>query len=85
MWIFVLFLIYVTTSELDALFGDGELFKILFKRRTSAAKATRRARIRMLTRLTRLTEAHTPEELTDRTSSPHRELVGLLYALTEKR
>ena len=84
-WIGVLFLIYVTASELNALLGDGELYKLLFKRRTSVAKATRRARIRMLTRLTRLTEAHTIDELSDRDSRPHRELVMLLTGLAEKR
>jgi len=57
MWIFVLFLIYVTASELNDLFGDGELFKILFTRRSSELKSTRRARIRLLTRLSRLADA----------------------------
>jgi hypothetical protein len=85
LWIFVLFLIYVTATELNELFGDGELSRILFRRRTSVAKATRRARIRMLVRLARLTEVHTAEELADRGTKPHRELVGLLYALAEKR
>jgi hypothetical protein len=85
MWIFVLFLIYVTATELDELFGDGELYKILFKRRSSAAKATRRARIRMLTRLTRLTETYTADQLFDRGNRAHTELVGLLRGLAEKR
>jgi hypothetical protein len=34
MWIFVLFLVYVTASEITALFGEGELFNILFRRRS---------------------------------------------------
>ena len=34
MWIFVLFLVYVTASELDDMLGDGELFKIFFTRRS---------------------------------------------------
>jgi hypothetical protein len=85
MWIFVLFLIYVTATELDELFGDGELYKILFKRRSSAAKATRRARIRMLTRLARLTEAYTADQLVDRGNRAHTEFVGLLRGLAEKR
>lgn len=38
-WIFVLFLIYVTATELNTLFGDGELSKILFTRRSSQLKA----------------------------------------------
>jgi hypothetical protein len=68
-------------TELDDLFGDGELYRILFKRRSSAAKATRRARIRMLTRLT---EVYT-YQLADRSNKAHVELVGLLRGLAEKR
>jgi hypothetical protein len=85
LWIAVLFLIYVTASELNDLFGDGELARILFKRRTSLAKATRRARIRMLVRLTRLTEARSPEELADPRNRAHGELVALIRGLAEKR
>lgn len=84
MWIFVLFLVYVTASEFNALFGDGELFKILFKRRASKLQATRRARIRLLVRLARLTEAHPIEALGDRGSAPHAELVGILRGLTRE-
>jgi len=50
-WIFVLFLIYVTASELNQLFGDGELFKIFLNRRSSELESTRRARIRLLVQL----------------------------------
>jgi hypothetical protein len=39
-WIFVLFLIYVAAAELGALFPDGELPKILFKRRSSGPEPT---------------------------------------------
>ncbi|MGH9894388.1 MAG: hypothetical protein ACREA0_20870, partial [bacterium] len=35
MWILVLFLAYVMASEINDLVGDGELFKILFTRRSS--------------------------------------------------
>jgi hypothetical protein len=85
MWIFVLFLIYVTVNEFNGLFGDGELYRILFKHRSTSLKASRRARIRMLTRLTRLTEAHPPEELADRGGKAHHELVALLRGLSERR
>ena len=44
LWIFVLFLVYVTASELNQLLGDGELFKIFFTRRSSELKSSRRAR-----------------------------------------
>jgi len=81
MWIFVLFLIYVAASELNQLFGDGELFKIFFIRRSSALKSSRRARIRLLIRLGRLTETQSIETLTDRASAPHAELVRILTEL----
>jgi hypothetical protein len=84
MWIFVLFLVYVTGSEINKLIGDGELHKILFSRPSSELKATRRARIRLLTRLSRLTGAYPIEVLEDRGSRPHRELVGILHALAGK-
>src|SRR5208283_6039418 len=58
-WILVLFLIYTFITELNALFGDGELYRILFTWRSSDLKLTRRQRIRTLTKLSRLTEAHT--------------------------
>ena len=45
LWVFALFLVYVTASEINALLGYGELFKIFFVRRSSELKATRRARI----------------------------------------
>lgn len=84
LWIFVLFLVYVTATELNELFGHGERFAIMFRRRLSVAKATRRARIGLLTRLSRLTEANTPEGLADPRSPAHAEVVALLRGLTEK-
>ncbi len=81
-WIFVLFLAYVTGSELNQLFGDGELYKIFFTRRSSKLKSTRRARIRLLVRLARLTEAHSIETLIDAKTSPHADLVAILRDLT---
>jgi hypothetical protein len=80
-WIFVLFLIYTTASELNTLFGDGELYKIFFTRRSSKLKLTRRQRIRTLVKLGRLTEAHTVDELRDQNSAAHTELLGLIGGL----
>jgi hypothetical protein len=60
----VLFLIYVTIHELNRLFGDGELYHLFFRWRSSQAKLTRRQRIRLLARLSRLTEANAPRPLT---------------------
>jgi hypothetical protein len=81
LWIFVLFLVYVTASELNTLLGDGELFKIFFKRRSTELKAARRARIRLLARLSRLTAAHPIEELSDRASAAYAELAAVLREL----
>jgi hypothetical protein len=83
LWIFVLFLIYVAAHELNGLFGDGELSRILFRRRSSALKETRRARIRLLTRLSRLTEAHPIAVLEDPASPEHSELVEILRNLVQ--
>jgi hypothetical protein len=38
-WIFVLFLIYRSVAELNARFGDGELLKMFFTRRSSRLKS----------------------------------------------
>jgi hypothetical protein len=83
LWIFVLFLVYVTISELNYLFGDGELYRIFFTWRSSALKSTRRARIRLLTRLSHLTDAYPIEVLRDPQSMPHRELVKILRTLAQ--
>jgi hypothetical protein len=84
MWIFVLFLVYVTASEVNHLFGDGELIKILFTRRSSKLKSTRRERIRLLVRLSRLTKAHSIEALRDTRTAPHTELVSILRSMAMK-
>ncbi len=81
LWILVLFLIYTTASELNAAFGDGELFRVLFTRRSSALKLSRRQRVRALVRVSRLAEAHPAAELWRPESDAHRELVALVSAL----
>jgi hypothetical protein len=80
-WLMVLFLVYVTIHELDELFGDGEVYRLFFRWRSSEAKLTRRRRIRLLTRLNRLTEANPIEAFSDRTSPVHTELVAILHEL----
>src|SRR6478609_12057710 len=81
LWLMVLFLAYVTIHELNELFGDGELYRLFFRWRSSEAKLTRRQRIRLLTRLNRLTEANPIEAFSDRTSPVHTELVAILRQL----
>ena len=80
-WVMVLFLVYVTIHELNSLFGDGELYRLFFRWRSSEAKLARRQRIRLLTRLNRLTEANPMEAFSDRTSPAHAELVDILRNL----
>jgi hypothetical protein len=80
-WIFVLFLIYVTGSELNHLFGDGELRRILFTHRRSELQLNRRQRIRELVRLSNLADAHTVDEFGDPASTAHRQLVDIVRRL----
>jgi hypothetical protein len=82
-WILVLFLIYTTAAELNDLFGDGELARILFRHRSSDLKQTRRQRIRTLARLGRLTQAQSTAILHDPATPAHRELVGLIEQLAQ--
>jgi hypothetical protein len=84
-WLMVLFLAYVTIHELNELFGDGELYRLFFRWRSSEAKLTRRQRIRLLTRLNRLTEATPIEAFSDRASPVHAELVAILRELASPR
>ena len=81
LWMFVLFLGYVTASELNHLFGDGELRKVLFTRPSTKLKQTRRERIRLLVRLSKLTQVHGVDDLADRGTPAHAELVGILTRL----
>lgn len=81
MWLFILFLVYVTASEFNSLLGDGELFRILFRRHSSELKLIRRQRIRQLVRLSHLMEAHPFAELEERGTKAHAELVAILRTL----
>src|SRR5207244_2294415 len=81
LWILVLFLIYVTASELNHLFGDGQLRPLLFSHRPSEAQLNRRQRIRELVRLGRLADEHLEDEFRDPASGAHHELVGIVRRL----
>ena len=76
-WILVLFLIYVTASELNHLFGEGQLLRILFTHRPSELQLNRRQRIRELIRLSDLADAHsvTPGSMLIRTPEQRRSAV----------
>jgi len=81
-WLMVLFLVYVTAHELNTLFGDGELYRLFFRWRSSEAKLTRRRRIRLLIELNRLTEANSIEAISERGSAPYTKLVAILHELS---
>jgi len=81
LWLMVLFLVYVTVHELTELFGNGELFRLFFRWRSSEAKLTRRRRARLLVRLNRLTETNSVETISEPGSPEHIELVGILREL----
>jgi hypothetical protein len=84
LWILVLFLIYVTASELNHLFGDGELRHLFFTHRRSELQLNRRQRIRELARLSRLADAHSVEEFRDPASNAHHQLVAIVQRLARK-
>ena len=77
-WILVLFLVYVTATELNHLFGEGELWHILFTSRPSELPLDRRQRILELVRLSKLADAHSVDEFRDPTSTAHTQLVDIM-------
>ena len=81
LWIFVLFLIYVTATELNRLFGHGELSRIFFTSRPSELQLNRRERVRELTRLSKLADAHSVDEFRDPTSIAHTQLIEIVRRL----
>src|SRR5215469_1333569 len=84
LWIFVLFLIYVTASEFNRLFGHGELGRILYTYRPSELQLNRRQKIYELVRLGKLADAHSMDEFRDPTSAAHNQLVDILRRLIAK-
>ena len=80
-WIVVLFLIYVTASEFNHLFGKGELWHLLFTSRPSELSLDRRQRIRELIRLNKLADTHSVDEFSDPKSAAHTELVEVVRRL----
>ena len=84
LWIFVLFLIYVTASEVSHLFGPGELRRLFITSRPSELQLNRRQRIRELLRLSRLMDAHSIYEFRNPASPAHHELIGILQPLARE-
>ena len=84
LWIFVLFLIYVTASEMTHLFGAGELRRLFFTSRPSDLQLNRRQRIRELLRLSGLADAHSIDEFRNPASLAHRQVVAILQRLARQ-
>lgn len=81
LWIFVLFFVYVTVTELNHLFGEGELGHILFTSRPSELPLGRRQRFLELVKLSKLADAHSADEFRDPTSTAHTRLVEIVRRL----
>jgi hypothetical protein len=84
LWIFVLFLIYVTVSEFSQLFGPGELRRLFLTYRPTELQLNRRQRMRELLRLSRLMDAHSIDEFRNSTNPAHDELIDILQPLARK-
>jgi hypothetical protein len=84
LWILVLFLIYITATEVSHLFGPGELRRLFFTSRPSELQLNRRQRMRELLRLSRLTDAHSAGEFRNPASDAHRELVEIVQRLVRQ-
>ena len=81
LWILVLFLIYVTASELSQLLGPAEMRRLLFTYRPSELQLNKRQRARELMRLNRLADEHEIEEFRDAGSAAHHQLVEIVERL----
>src|SRR5215831_4524244 len=84
LWILVLFLIYVTATEVSHLFGPGELRRLFFTSRPSELQLNRRQRMGGLLRLSRLMDAHSIDEFRDPTNPAHGRLIDILQPLARK-
>jgi hypothetical protein len=81
LWIFVLFLIYETATELNHLFGEGELWHLLVTSRPSELPLDRRQRILELVRLSKLADAHSIDEFRDPRTPAHSQLVDIVQRI----
>jgi hypothetical protein len=81
LWIFVLFLIYVTATEFSQLLGPPEMRRLLFSYRPSELQLNRRQRARELMRLNRLADEHGLEEFRNPSSVAHHKLVEIMERL----
>jgi hypothetical protein len=83
-WLFTCFLIYVTATELSALLGEGQLFRLFFRHRSSQHRLTRRQHVRALMELSRLAETMPREKLLDPATPQGNRLVSIIDALRQR-
>ena len=80
-WIFTCFLIYVTATELSVLMGEGQMFRLFFRHRSSQHRLTRRQHVRALMELSRLAEMTPRDQLLDPRTPQGSRLVTIVDAL----
>lgn len=80
-WLFICFLIYVAATELAALLGEGQMFRLFFRHRSSQHRLTRRQHVRALMELSRLAETTPREALLDPATPPGSRLITIIDAL----
>ena len=81
LWICILFLIYVTASEVAHLFGPKALWRIFFTSRPTELQLNRRQQIRELIHLSRVMDAHPFADFRDPANPAHGQLIDSLERL----
>jgi len=83
-WIFTCFLIYVTATEISALMGEGQMFRLFFRHRSSQHRLTRRQHVRALMELSQLAETTPRDRLLDPATPQGQRLVTIVDALRQR-
>jgi len=83
-WLFTCFLIYVTATELGALLGEGQMFRLFFRHRSSQHRLTRRQHVRALMELSQLAEATPRDKLLDPVTPQGSRLIAIVDALRQR-
>ena len=83
-WIFTCFLIYVTATEVSGLLGEGQMFRLFFRHRSSQHRLTRRQHVRALMELSRLAETTPREQLLDPATPQGHRLATIVDALRQR-
>ena len=84
LWIFVLFLIFETATELNHLFGEGELWHLLITSRPSELPLDRQQWILELVHLSKLADAHSIDEFHDAISVAHSQWVDIVRRIARE-